>query len=396
MRAFRGWAAIIDLPTSLPGAPETTLPGPFRGVVHRSGGLPRGPLFSRTLSSMTRHRVPVARLTTPAEMVASVPLTLGFVPTESLVVLCCHEPRGRVGLSLRFDLPPRALEPALASDVAMRVRYEGATRVVLAVYTEQRESGARVRLALVNALRRSLKDVVITEAVLVRSGRFWSYLCDRPLCCPPEGTPVGDAAGSASVRLLAAETVLEGSAVLPDRAALVASLAGPVEEAAALAGRRCEAAAGSLADAIEHSGIAVARADSLASWAAALQRWVTPPGELGDREAAVLAVSLAEVLTRDILAGRVDALQAPMLTLLEQLCRRTPAPYDAPVCTLYAWLTYAQGGGARVGIALDRALRSDPDYPMAQLLDLAQRQQVSPQRIREIREATSEVLRNAS
>ena len=305
----------------------------------------------------------MARLTTPAQMVASLPLSLGFVPTESLVVMCCHEPRGRVGLTLRMDLPPIEHERAFVEDVIGRVRHQRATRVVLAIYTDEPDRVVRARTALAAALRRGLKDLIVTE--LVRQGRFWSYLCDRASCCPPEGTPVDQATDDSAVLLLKAELALAGDTLLPDRAALEASLAGPTWLAARAARARCE-------QAIDRGWPT--------SWDDVIERWATPPGELSDDEAADLAISLGDRSLRDAL-GMCDDPEG-LLPLVAELCRRTPAPFDAPVCTLYAWLAYQAGGGAVVTIALERALTTDPDYRLAQLLQDAVLAQVAPRRLR--------------
>lgn len=323
---------------------------------------------------------PVARLTTPAQMVASLPLWLGYVPTESLVVVCCHEPRGRIGLSLRIDLPAADVEPVLVHEIVRRVRQQKATRVLLAVYTDEPDGTLRARAGMVGSLRAELEDLVITEAVLVRGGRFWSYLCDVASCCPPEGRSVSEAQDAAPIRLLEAERVLEGKYVMADRDALEASLAGPSFLAGTAAVQRCE-----IASALrEQGGIEQTEDAAMRAWWVAVDRWRTPPGSLGDQEAATLAVSLAEVQVRDQLAAASQDDVPPLLALLAELCRRTPAPYDAPVCTLYAWVTYCEGGGAEVTIALERALRSDPDYSMAHLLLSALDGQVEPKILRKI------------
>jgi hypothetical protein len=325
---------------------------------------------------------PVARLTTPAQMVASLPLWLGFLPTESLVV-CCHEPRGRIGLTVRFDLPAAGAEHLLAAEAERRVRQQQATRVLLAVYTAEADGPGLARSALVDALRTALGDLVVTEAVLVRTDRFWSYLCADPACCPPAGTPVDAASGSAPVRLLQAEQVLDGRAVLPDRAAFEASLAGPTGLAARAAVRRCEIASALLADAVEE-GPETAAETARSAWWRAVARFGAPPAALADSEAATLAVSLVDVRVRDELATAPGRLVPSLLAVVEELARRTPPPYDVPVCALLAWLSYRQGGGATVTIALERALDSDPDYGLAQLLQQAVHAQVPPSLLRRL------------
>jgi len=148
----------------------------------------------------------VARLTSPAQLVAALPHWLGFQATESLVVLCLHEPRGRLGLTMRYDLPPVVQEAQLVGEVLARVRHEDATRVALVVLTDDPSPGARADL--VDALLTGLAPLSVTEAVLVRGGRFWSYLCAQEQCCPAAGTPVQSGETSGPVRLLAAETAL--------------------------------------------------------------------------------------------------------------------------------------------------------------------------------------------
>lgn len=323
---------------------------------------------------------PVARLTTPAELVASLPYSVGFVPTESLVVLCCHEPRGRTGLCMRFDLPSPDDRRDLVAEVVERVRHERATRVVLAVYTA--EPGTLPQAGLVAAVDAALDGVRLTEAVLVRDGRFWSYLCSEPGCCPVEGTPVGAGENAPSVQLLQAESVLRGRAVLPDRASLVAALATPVGAAADAARRRCARCEDLLTAGLRKEGVGATRRASLTAWRAALDRFASPPATLGDLEASALAVSLCDVAVRDEVAALTQRYPDALPLLLTEVCRRTPPPYDAPACAVLAWVTYAAGGGALVTVALERALAADPTYSLARLLAEAIARQVPPEVLR--------------
>jgi hypothetical protein len=341
----------------------------------------------------------VARLTTPAEMVASLPLQLGYQPAESLVVVCCYEPRGRQGMTIRVDLPAREDEEAFADEVVRRVRQQRADRVVVAVYTDEPDVVVdvvrRAGEGLVDLLRDKLADLVFTEAVLIRDGHFWSYLCRSESCCPAAGTPVQAGWDSPSIRLLEAERVLEGRAVLPDRESLEASIAGPTFLRAIEARQRCEVAAALLGDAIEEVGAGVAGTLSLESWGETVGRFRNPPAQLGDMEAAALAVSLVDVWVRDQLASSPSRDLPTLLLVLEELARRTPPPFDAAVCTLLAWITYGQGGGSLVTIALERALRSDPTYSLAQLLDQMLQAQISPKQLRRLTRAGRRLERRA-
>jgi hypothetical protein len=49
-----------------------------------------------------------------------------------------------------------------------------------------------------------------------------------------------------------------------------------------------------------------------------------------------------------------------------------------------AWLLYCNGGGAGVTILLERALRSEPEYVLAQMLVTIMLSQIPPETVREI------------
>ena len=131
----------------------------------------------------------------------------------------------------------------------------------------------------------------------------------------------------------------------------------------------------------------------MAAWDDVLLRYRTPPASLGDLEAAALAVSLLDVIVRDTVAGMWSGHRDALPQVLMEVCRRTPAPYDAPACTVLAWVTYAAGGGALVTVALTRALESDPTYSMAGLLAEALSGQVDPAQVRRILRSTRKVLK---
>ncbi|HUR13074.1 MAG TPA: DUF4192 domain-containing protein [Mycobacteriales bacterium] len=332
-----------------------------------------------------------ARLTTPAQMVASMPLWLGYVPTRSLVVACLHEPRGRVGLTLRFDLPPEEVEQDLVEEAVTRVAHQRPTRVLVAVYTDEPDDRRkRARGALVEQLCDELCDalpgLLVTEAVLVRDDRFFSYLCDDVRCCPAEGTAVSAGREDAPVQLLEAEQVLRGQVVLPDRDALARTLSGPRLPAAEEARQGCARA--------QHrhreeraQGREAWRERWLARWSEAVVGPADGGGRLDTQEAAHLVMTLEDVLLRDALVAEHEPDE--LLPLLRELMRMTPEPYDAAVCTVFAWTAYCDGGGAEVTIALERALRTDPAYSLAGLLTEVMLGQVPPATVRAVtREAS--------
>jgi hypothetical protein len=314
---------------------------------------------------------PVAKLSTPGDIVASIPVLCGFPPRDSVVLISLRGPRKRVGLTMRLDLPPAALEQEAAVSLAERIAHDGAGHAVVAVFAAQR------RGALVEELVTQLEQrgVRLLEALHVHGGRWSSYVCTGS-CCPPEGTPVPPVP-----TLIEAERVLDGRPVLASRQELVQSLAPPVLLARAEADQRIAEADSELTELHLTEGREAWRDLVLAEGREALAH-VASGGTVSARSAARLAVALQDVDVRDEMATWALDDSDALLSLVTQVVRRAPPPDDAPACTLLAWVAYERGNGAMVNVALDRALDSDPSYRLALLLQAALDGQLPPSEIR--------------
>ena len=345
-----------------------------------------------TADASTSAPQPVARLRGPADLAAALPHLCGFVPTESLVVVALHGPRHRVGLSMRVDLPARRHEQLLVHDLVDRLVLTGADEAMVVLCTEAVTAGSLPRARLVRRLRAAMRRAGLTapDALLVRSGRWWSYVCDDDRCCPATGTPL-EGATSDGLALVQAHAALEGRAVLPSRADLVASLAPP-------AGAAADAARGRLAEAERthraEGGRDAGRA-ALARWREALSSAARPPLDLPAATADALVVSLSDCLVRDEVLGQALDDEEAQLTLLLALAAVSPPPWDAPVCTLVAWVAHARGDGGLANVALDRALASQPGYSLARLSRQALDGQVPPAQVRRLLADSRRVLRGA-
>ena len=127
-------------------------------------------------------------LRNPADLLVELPAVLGFVPTESLVVLLV---RGNdLRCTLRFDLLPDLTEAAIrAIAVAHRADADGA---LLALYTQNAGAPEHPFATEVETVIGLLEEqgIDVRDALLVDGDRWWSYCCEDPGCCPPEGRPV--------------------------------------------------------------------------------------------------------------------------------------------------------------------------------------------------------------
>ena len=353
----------------------------------------------------------VVKVSSPADILGVIPHRLGFHPTESLVVINLHGPRRRDELVMRFDLPPHDQDRALADEVVGRLLDRGADATVLACYTDL--PAPRFGLArgpLLRLLRKQLRraGIEVVDALLVSGGRWWSFLCQDERCCPSGGTEVRSELTPAA-GLYAAESVRTGAVVLPDRAALEASVEagtvvdpGQVDRAiervvalrtpgSELAMRvRLGAPADADADDVDVEGDGEFRATDLLSQAVEVQaerllaRW-TVGGGVNVDDALFVALGMQSIVTRDRVLGLLAEHDAGMLTgLFAEIVRLTPDEHAAPVCAGLAWFAYGSGDGALAGVAAERALRVDPTYNLARLVLVGMSSMAPPSALREV------------
>lgn len=324
---------------------------------------------------------PVARIGSPGELALVIPELLGYWPQQSLLVVSLGEPRGRVGLVQRIDLPPPhfALRPAEADEVLHRVVHDGGTRAVVVVFTEESDcDGALPRAAVVEALADAAlrAGVELVEAICVRSGRWWCYTCTS---CPTAGTPLEVSADAESVSLVAVERALAGRAVFGSRDELAASIA-PAAPSEHWAQRLGAAAERGLAGAWD--GEPAWRLAMLERYRAAMDALADPRHQLTETELCDLVVGLADLRLRDCVLAEVLDRAAALQQLLELLCRHALPPFDAPVCALLAWVSHVRGDGTLAVIAAERALADDPLYSAAHLVLDALEAAVAPELMR--------------
>lgn len=274
-----------------------------------------------------------ARLSSPADVVASVDALLGFHPTPGDAVLIGLREGRWVGLTLRADMPEpvedRVRGWAHGMAHAMRHGDPLVTTTLLVTYTDDRT----LHTALLTALDNFRVDV--REALRVHAGRLFCECGD----CPPDGTPLPTAPTTAHVAAVTQGLVIAGS-----------------REA--------------LGERFAWSGDTLTHDDGTETVVGDWRRQVI---DVGSRDAAIASLG----------SLRGDALTLVVEDLLLTL-RHTP-PWGPKrghllgVAAVGAWL---RGEGALANLMLDEAAERDESRSLALLLRMALAQAVSPDELR--------------
>ena len=313
---------------------------------------------------------PRVRVSSPGDILAVVPHLLGFHPARSLVVVGAGRPPQRVELAFRYDLPdpPDAATAAEIAGHAAAVLEQRALRTVIGIGYGPGALVTPVADQLSAAVRE--RGLRLHELLRVEDGRYWSYVCANPDCCPPEGVRFDVQASPA-----AAAMTVAGLVAYPDRAALAGTLApvtGPAARAMERATIRARTRAAKLVSLGARGGLDPAtrllaeagRAvrDAIASYRAGRPVTAADP-------VAWLSVALAHLPVRDDAWARMDPeYRDAHLRLWSDVVRRARRAYLAAPASLLAFTAWQCGEGALANIALDRALAADPGYSLAQLL----------------------------
>jgi hypothetical protein len=311
---------------------------------------------SRALRAARLAAKPVMKLKGPGEAATMIPYLLGFKPHDSLVVVDLEGPRKRFGPVLRIDLtddPTNA--PLLAAQVMRVLVSRDPARVLVAAFSDSAERAEPLVRLVLGGL--ASHGIDVEDALRVGDGRWWSYICTSSACCSPEGTPF-----EPDTSRVAAEAVLSGMSVAPDRDAL-RNLFAPAS---------CQQR-----DQVRAAVAQLKRDD----------RSVLPPAcvELMPERVATLLAKGADLSATEVawlalagqsIRGRDSALLLIERAVAEQhldLWRTVMSLVDddllAPVGCLAAFSAWLEGRGVLASHALERVLAIDPDYSLAHCIE---------------------------
>ncbi|WP_205474554.1 DUF4192 domain-containing protein [Nocardioides sp. SYSU D00038] len=277
-------------------------------------------------------------LRSPDDVLAAVPVLLGFVPRESVVLLTFG---GTDAFHARIDLPagPEEVEPTveLLLEPARRHRVE---RAIPVLYTDDEALARTTSDALGEALEAAGVDV--PDRLRCAGGRWFRLL-------PGSTVPAEGVALDPAVHPFAAQAVLDGRVTHSSREELAATL-DPLP-------RRPVRGLTALTVPLAPAGVEQAVRSAL------------DDGRFSDLDLASVLVSLDDPAARDAAWGWVSRDEArDHVRLWGDAVRRAPDDLvagPAAVLGLVAWLA---GDGALAWCAVDRCLAVQPRHSLALLV----------------------------
>ncbi len=309
------------------------------------------------------------RARSPEDLLALVPVVLGFEPAESVVMLTFDAANP---FHARVDLPrARDDAPAVAAlllDPATRHRVR---RVVLLLYSA--EPDRRVVADTWRALRRGCRErgLHVVEALRVSPTRYHPLLGGGTRL-RETGVPY-----DVTTHPFRAQAVLEGRVTRRTRADLAAGLQSDPRAVAAVEAAAARTPAWPWEEEAEAPPPALL---TEGEWVEQeVERHLDAGTVPDDAAAARLLRALTVVAVRDAAWSRLPRQRArDGVQLFTDLVRRAPDPWVPPAAALLAWAAWQAGEGALAWCALDRADAVDPRYPLARTIAGALARAVPP------------------
>lgn len=293
------------------------------------------------------------KLTGPTDLITTVPLLLGFKPEHSLVAVGLVD--GQVHCTFRVDLPGSAEHIEHLPDLTAQISRNECDGTVLLAYGEQEVAEAALERS---AVRLAAAGAEALDLLRVTGDRWFSLRCGRD-CCPPQGRPVPETTPASC------EVAVAGGYAFGDRAQVAALLEPAGSGARAAVAREVELSLAAEAD---------------TDWAAqrgrdlhAVDHWLESERLPGPSDIATLGLALSDVDIRDYALRRAgaDGLPDGRTDLWIWLTRHLEDDLVAPAATVAGFAAYRNGNGVLALEAFELALRAQPNYRLAQMLNAA-------------------------
>ncbi len=287
----------------------------------------------------------------PADLLAAVPVVLGFHPHDSLVMLTFGAERT---FHARVDLPPTDAHDGVDEIVSVLLapcRAHEVDRVAFVVYSGDGPLAAALAAALVPAF--VADGIGVVDVLRAHEGR-WCSVPIRAGAPEPPLTPYDD-----THHPFSAQAVFEGRVTLGSREDLRATVAPDAD----LRRRWGERVAR-----LPPAGSA-GSADAAATARELVEGWVrTGDGPDDDGAARVLdVVTRVEVRDAALYAVTRDTAE-DQLRVWSALLRGAPDPQVPDVAAVTAFCAWQSGHGALAWCALDRCFEIDADHRLGRCL----------------------------
>lgn len=319
---------------------------------------------------MSDPNIPRLPITSPGDLLTAVPYLLGFHPTDSMVIIGLTGTR--VVVASRTDLPHPGDVAAWADEYTLtQIRMLANAQAGRAVAVGYGPATTVTTVMDAVIPRMTAAGIDIFDALRVTDGRYFSYTCQDPACCPVDGVPFDPCRSDITMHAIVA-----GCHALPDRAALVASIAPTTGDARVNLTRatvRARAHRRALIAEAGRGGLIRAGEDAVRG---AFARYADEQ-TLTDDELAWLTVLLPVPAIRDA-AWRATDDKPWQAAMWADITRRVHPPLAAPPASLLAFAAWRRGEGALACVAVDRALAAHPGYTLAQVIDRALRAGLPP------------------
>ncbi len=289
----------------------------------------------------------------PEDLLAAVPVVLGFRPHDSLVMLTFDASRT---FHARVDLPPspeaEASLPELVDALVGPCLTHRVGRVAFVSYSDDAGLSARVAAALRAAFGRAGIGVI---DVLRADAGSWRRVPARPGDHETPAVPYDD-----ETHPFAAQAVFEGRVTLASREDLRDTLASAPEAVARVVELQATTAAcgSDDDDGGDDGGVG-----------GLVARCAATGDPLGDAEAARVLGAVVRVDVRDAALYAVTLASAPAhLRVWADLLRRAPESQVPDTAVVVAFCAWQAGDGALAWCALDRCFDVDPDHRLGRFL----------------------------
>lgn len=278
---------------------------------------------------------------TPLDLVALVPILLGFAPADSLVLLCFGPGAFHARVDLAGSAPDELIEVLLAPAVRHRVR-----RVALLCYTDDPELAELLGHRAV--ARFTDREIGVVDVLRVHQDRWWSALDD----------PTGPGTSfDLRAHPFTARAVFEGRRTLPSRAALADTLAPDPDAATAVRAQLCYLA-----------GERPDRGDQY-RWIEGFVAHHLDGASLQPVDVARVLTAFTDPLVRDqATLGLTRENAERHRQLWTRVLQMAPPGHQAEPAALVALTSWLHGDGALAWCALDRCLSEQPRHRLGGLI----------------------------